>query len=79
MLEASNNINSIKAKFFSIFGKSPVEPEIKIPIDHQKFEIEDLKSQATNNNPKIESISYTIKSIENEIVLKKEKITIVKT
>ena len=73
LLEASNNINSLKAKFFSIFGKNPVKPEIKIPIDHQKFEIEDLKSQATNNNPKIESISYTIKSIENEISSLKRK------
>ena len=30
LLEASNNINSLKAKFFSIFGKNPVKPEIKI-------------------------------------------------
>ena len=73
LMETSNIINSIKAKYFSIFGKSPAEPEIKIPTDHEKFEIEDLKLMGKNNNPKIEAILFAIKSIENEISSLKRK------
>ena len=42
-METSNIINSINAKYLSVFGESPNKPEIKIPIDFDDFEIENLK------------------------------------
>ena len=51
------------------------KPEIKIPTDHEKFDIENLKLMVKNNNPKIEAVNFRIKSIENEInSLKRKKI-----
>ena len=44
LLETSNMINAIKAKYISIFGKSPKNPEIIIPTNSKKFDIENLKS-----------------------------------
>ena len=78
-METSNIINAIKAKYLSIFGNNPVKPEIKIPTDYKKFDIETLKLMVKNNNPKIEAVNFRIKSIENEInSLKRKKITISK-
>ena len=79
LMETSNIINSINAKYLSIFGNNPVKPEIKIPIDHEKFDIENLKLMVKNNNPKIEAVNFRIKSIENEInSLKRKRLPSVK-
>ena len=73
LLETLNMINSINAKYLSIFGKKPDQPEIKIPTDYEKFEIQKLKSTGGKNNPKIKEIVFLIKSIENEIRSLKRK------
>ena len=73
LLETLNMINSINAKYLSIFGRKPDQPEIKIPTDYEKFEIQKLKSTGKKNNPKIEEIVFLIKSIENEIRSLKRK------
>ena len=73
LMETSNIINSINAKYLSVFGEKPNKPEIKIPIDFDDFEIENLKLISKTNNPKIEAIVYLIKSIENEISSLKRK------
>ena len=79
LMETSNIINSIKAKYLSIFGNNPIKPEIKIPTDHEKFDIENLKLMVKNNNPKIEAVNFRIKSIENEInSLKRKRLPSVK-
>ena len=38
LMETSNIINSINAKYLSVFGEKPNKPEIKIPIDFDDFE-----------------------------------------
>ena len=43
LMETSNIINSINAKYLSVFGEKPNKPEIKIPTDLDDFEIENLK------------------------------------
>ena len=73
LMETSNIINSINAKYLSVFGEKPNKPEIKIPIDFDDFEIENLKLISKKNNPKIEAIVFLIKSIENEISSLKRK------
>ena len=73
LLETSNIINAIKAKYISIFGKSPKNPEIIIPTNSKKFDIENLKSVGKKNYPKIDEIIYIIQSIENEIKSLKRK------
>ena len=57
----------------SIFGKSPKNPEIIIPTNSKKFDIENLKSVGKKNYPKIDEIMYIIKSVENEIKSLKRK------
>ena len=73
LMETSNIINSINATYLSVFGEKPNKPEIKIPIDFDDFEIENLKLISKTNNPKIEAIVFLIKSIENEISSLKRK------
>ena len=73
LMETSNIINSINAKYLSVFGEKPNKPEIKIPIDLDDFEIENLKLISKKNNPKIEALVFLIKSIENEISSLKRK------
>ena len=73
LMETSNIINSINAKYLSVFGEKPNKPEIKIPIDFDDFEIENLKLISKKNNPKIEALVFLIKSIENEISSLKRK------
>ena len=73
LMETSNIINSINAKYLSVFGEKPNKPEIKIPIDFDDFEIENLKLTSKKNNPKIEALVFLIKSIENEISSLKRK------
>ena len=73
LLETFNIIDSINAKYLSIFGSKPDNPEIIIPTDYGKFEIQKLKSIGKKNNPRIEAITFLIRSIENEINSLKRK------
>ena len=56
-MESLNIINSIKAKYLSIFGVSPTNPEIIIPLEEKRFDEEDLIAEGKNNNPKIEVLN----------------------
>ena len=73
LMESLNIINSIKAKYLSIFGVSPTNPEIIIPLEEKQFDEEDLISEGKNNNPKIRSVEFTLASLKNEISSLKRK------
>ena len=67
LLESSNKLNSISAKFFAIFGLKPNNPNIEIAFNDLNLEIENLKSLSEENNPKIKNLIFKIKSSENNI------------
>ena len=73
LMESLNVINSIKAKYLSIFGVSPTNPEIIIPLEEKKFDEKDLIAEGKNNNPKIRSVGFTLASLKNEISSLKRK------
>ena len=73
LMESLNIINSIKAKYLSIFGVSPTNPEIIIPLEEKQFDKEDLIAEGKNNNPKIRSVEFTLASLKNEISSLKRK------
>ncbi len=73
LMESLNIINSIKAKYLSIFGVSPTNPEIIIPLEEKQFDEEDLIAEGKNNNPKIRSVEFTLASLKNEISSLKRK------
>ena len=73
LMESLNIINSIKAKYLSIFGVSPTNPEIIIPLEEKQFDEEDLIAGGKNNNPKIRSVGFTLASLKNEISSLKRK------
>ena len=73
LMESLNIINSIKAKYLSIFGASPTNPEIIIPLEEKQFDEEDLIAEGKNNNPKIRSVEFTLASLKNEISSLKRK------
>ncbi len=73
LMESLNIINSIKAKYLSIFGVSPTNPEIIIPLEEKQFDEEDLITEGKNNNPKIRSVEFTLASLKNEISSLKRK------
>ncbi len=73
LMESLNIINSIKAKYLSIFGVSPTNPEIIIPLEEKRFDEEDLIAEGKNNNPKIRSVEFTLASLKNEISSLKRK------
>ncbi|MAT32891.1 MAG: hypothetical protein CNE97_00205 [alpha proteobacterium MED-G10] len=73
LMESLNIINSIKAKYLSIFGVSPTNPEIIIPLEEKQFDEEDLIAEGKNNNPKIRSVGFTLASLKNEISSLKRK------
>ena len=72
-LESTNNLNSLKANFLSVFGKGPNAPKIEIPLKKSYWEIDELKRKALENNPKINSLKYKIKSYEKQIQSLKRK------
>ena len=72
-LESSNNLNSLQANFFSVFGKEPNKPEIKMPLKLRYFDIDKLKKIALEENPKIKVIKYKIKSYKKQIQSLKRK------
>ena len=79
LMESLNIINSIKAKYLSIFGVSPTNPEIIIPLEEKQFDEEDLIAEGKNNNPKIRSVEFTLASLKNEISsLKRKKLPTLK-
>ena len=73
LMESLNIINSIKAKYLSIFGVSPTNPEIIIPLEEKQFDEENLIAEGKNNNPKIRSVEFTLVSLKNEISSLKRK------
>lgn len=72
-LASINNLNSLNANFYSIFGVNSSKPEIIIPLENFNFEIENLKKVVFEKNPKIQSMRYKIKSIEMKIKSLKRK------
>ena len=72
-LESRNNLNSLKANFFSVFGKEPKKPKIEIPLKKRNWEIDKLKKSALKSNPKIKGLRYKIKSYEKQIQSLKRK------
>jgi outer membrane protein TolC len=72
-MESLNIINSIKAKYLSIFGVSPTNPEIFIPLEEKQFDDVNLIAEGKNNNPKVRSVAYTLASLKNEISALKRK------
>ena len=72
-LESRNNLNSLKANFFSVFGKDPNNPKIEIPLKKRNWEIDKLKKSALKSNPKIRGLRYKIKSYEKQIQSLKRK------
>ena len=67
LLQSSNIINSLSAKFESFFGTLPEEPKIEIQINKLPYEINNSKKMAEKNNPKINNVVFQIKSIENQM------------
>ena len=72
-LESSNNLNSLKANFFSVFGEAPNKPKIEMPLKKSYFEIDKLKKIALEDNPKIKGIKYKINSYKKQIQSLKRK------
>ena len=72
-LESTNNLNSLKANFLSVFGKGPNAPVIEMPLKKSHWEIDELKRKALENNPKIKGLKYKIKSYEKQIQSLKRK------
>ncbi len=73
LLESTNKIISLSAKFSSIFGLKPNNPEVKLEIKSLNYDIETLKNDSKENNPKILNLMYLIKSTEKEIQSLKRK------
>ncbi len=73
LLESSNKIISLSAKFSSIFGAEPINPEVKLQLDDFNWDIEILKNNSKENNPKILNLMYLIKSTEKKIQSLKRK------
>ncbi len=73
LMESLNIINSIKAKYLSIFGVSPTNPEIIIPLEEKQFDEKSLIIEGKKNNPKIRSVEFTLASLKNEISSLKRK------
>lgn len=73
LMESLNIINSIKAKYLSIFGVSPTNPEIFIPLEEKQFDDVNLIAEGKNNNPKVRSVEFTLASLKNEISALKRK------
>ena len=73
LMESLNIINSIKAKYLSIFGVGPSVPEIIIPLEEKKFDEKKLIAEGKNNNPKIRSVEFTLASLKNQISSLKRK------
>ena len=73
LMESLNIINSIKAKYLSIFGVNPSNPEIIIPLKEKQFEEKSLIAEGKKNNPKIKSVEFTLISLKNEISSLKRK------
>ena len=73
LLETFNIINSINAKYLSIFGRKPDNPEIIIPTDYENLKFKKVEINRKENNPRIEAITFLIRSIENEINSLKRK------
>ncbi len=72
-LESTNNLNSLRANFFSVFGKEPYNPNIEMPLKKSPQEIDELKKKALEDNPKIKGIKYKIKSFKKQIQSLKRK------
>ncbi len=72
-LQSINNLNSLKAKFLSVFGVIPGKPEIKIPLKQNNKDLSELKNIAYENNPKIKGVEYKIRSLEKQIQSLKRK------
>ena len=73
-LESTNNLNSLKANFLSVFGKEPNNPKIEIPLKKRNWEIDELKKKCIRkSNPKIRGLRYKIKSYEKQIQSLKRK------
>ena len=72
-LESTNNLNSLKANFLSVFGNGPNAPKIEMPLKKSYWEIDELKRKALENNPKIKGLKYKIKSYEKQIQSLKRK------
>ena len=73
LMESLNIINSIKAKYLSIFGVGPSVPEIIIPLEEKKLDEKKLIAEGKNNNPKIRSVEFTLASLKNQISSLKRK------
>ncbi len=71
--ESTNNLNSLKANFLSVFGKEPNKPKIEMPLKNSDREIDELKKEALEDNPKIKGIKYKIKSFKKQIQSLKRK------
>ena len=72
-LESANNLNSLEANFFSVFGKKPDKPQIEMPLRKRYFDIDKLKKIALEENPKIKGIKYKIESYKKQIQSLKRK------
>ena len=72
-LESTNNLNSLEANFFSVFGVSSKKPEVQIPLEKINKNQGDLKKIALKNNPKINEIKFKLKSFEKQIQSLKRK------
>jgi len=73
LLESSNKIISLSAKFQSFFGMKPIEPDINMSLNLIDEKFEALKIKSKKNNPKILYLSYQIKSTEKDIQRLKRK------
>ncbi len=73
LLKSINNINSLKANFYSVFGVEPSEPKVKLPTNNLKYSISELKKIGLENNPNIKSISFKLRSNEMRIKSLKRK------
>ena len=73
LLESSNKIISLSAKFESFFGMKPIKPDINMSLNLIDEKFEALKIKSKKNNPKILHLSYQIKSTEKDIQRLKRK------
>ena len=72
-LESTNNLNSLKANFLSVFGEKPDKPRIEMPLKKSSWDTDVLKRKALEDNPKIKGIKYKIKSFKKQIQSLKRK------
>ena len=73
LLESTNKIISLSAKYLSIFGTEPSNPEVELSLNNFDYDVESLKNDSKENNPKILNLIYLIKSTEKEIQSLKRK------